>query len=112
MLNRALKRPNTFMALALFVLSFGVYAATTSRTISFWDCGEFVATAYGLGIPHQPGTPLYVLVAHIFSLLPLGLSVALKVNLMSAFFAALAVVFTYLTAARLQESVGRGDPGP
>ncbi len=114
MLNRALKRPNTYVAFALFVLSFGVYAATTSRSISFWDCGEFVATAYGLGIPHQPGTPLYVLVAHIFSILPLGLPVALKVNLMSGFFAALAVVFTYLTAVRLQEGWEEElqDPSP
>ena len=101
---RELKRPNALVAAALFLLTFVVYASTASKTISFWDCGEFTATAYGLGIPHQPGTPLYVLVGHVFTLLPLlGLSVAYKLNLMSAFFGSLAVALTYLTAVRLQE---------
>jgi len=111
---RVLKKPNVLVAAALFLLTFVVYAATASRTISFWDCGEFTATAYGLGIPHQPGTPLYVLVGHVFTLLPLGLPIAYKLNLMSAFFGALAVAFTYLTAVRLQEGwqEERVDPSP
>ena len=84
---------NAAIALGLVLLSFGVYLSTSSPTINFWDCGEFVATAFGLGIPHQPGTPLYVLVGRVFSILPiLGLSVAQKINLMSAFFGALAVL--------------------
>ncbi len=93
------------VAALLFLVSMGVYAATTSPSIAFWDCGEFVSSAYTLGIPHQPGTPLYVLVGKVFSLLPLfGLTVARKINLMSGFFAALAVVFMYLTALRLQRN--------
>ena len=62
-----------------------------------------------LGIPHQPGTPLYVLVGHAFSLLPLGIGIAHKINLMSAFFSALAVTFMYLAAVRLQRNWG-DDP--
>jgi len=109
-----MKRPNALVAAALFLLTFVIYALTASKTISFWDCGEFTATAYGLGIPHQPGTPLYVLVGHIFTLLPLGLPIAYKLNLMSAFFGALAVAFTYLTAVRLEEdwSEEQEDPSP
>jgi len=94
--------PNALVALALFVLSLGVYAYCSSPTINFWDCGEFVSTSHHLGIPHQPGTPLYVLVGRVFSMLPLfGLTVAKKINLMSGFFAALAVAFSYLTTMRL-----------
>jgi hypothetical protein len=97
-------KPDHLVAALLFVLSMVVYAMTTSPTISFWDCGEFIATAHTLGIPHQPGTPLYVLVGHVFSLLPLGLGVAHKINLMSGFFSALAVAFMYMAAVRLQHT--------
>lgn len=97
-------KPDHLIAVLLFGLSMTVYAMTASPTISFWDCAEFTATAHTLGIPHQPGTPLYVLVGHVFSLLPLGLSVAHKINLMSGFFSALAVSFMYLTAVRMQQT--------
>lgn len=90
------------IAAGLFAFSLLIYALTMSPTISFWDCAEFVTVAHTLGIPHQPGTPLYVLVGKVFSLLPLGLGIAYKINLMSAFFAALAVAFMYLTGVRLQ----------
>jgi len=106
---------NAGIAFVLILLSFGVYLATSSPTINFWDCGEFVATAYGLGIPHQPGTPLYVLVGRVFAILPmLGLSVAQKINLMSAFFAALAVGLSYLTITTLVRGWRdeREDPMP
>ncbi len=96
-----LRDSNRLVALALFVVSFAVYAATASPTINFWDCGEFVTTAYTLGIPHQPGTPLFVLVGRVFGLIPLGISFAYQINLMSAFFGALAVAMTYLTGVRL-----------
>ena len=97
-------KPDHLIAVLLFVLSMTVYAMTASPTISFWDCAEFIATAHTLGIPHQPGTPLYVLVGHAFSLLPLGIGVAHKINLMSGFFSALAVAFMYLTAVRIQRT--------
>ena len=99
---RRFAKPDHLVGAFLFVLTMAVYAMTTSPTISFWDCAEFIATAHTLGIPHQPGTPLYVLVGHVFSLLPLGLGVAHKINLMSGFFSALAVTFMYLAAVRLQ----------
>jgi tetratricopeptide (TPR) repeat protein len=109
-----LREGNRLVALALFVFAFSVYAYTASPTINFWDCGEFVTTAYTMGIPHQPGTPLYVLVGRVFSLLPLGLGIAHKINLMSGFFGALAVAFLYATGVRLirnwQDELS--DPSP
>jgi tetratricopeptide (TPR) repeat protein len=102
-------KPDRLIGALLFVLCMVVYAMTASPTISFWDCAEFIATAHTLGIPHQPGTPLYVLVGHAFSLLPLGIGIAHKINLMSAFFSALAVTFMSLAAVRLQRNWG-DDP--
>jgi len=74
--------------------AFGLYLATLAPTVTFWDSGELITAAYGLGISHQPGYPLYSLVGRAFSLLPFG-SVAYRLNLLSAFFSALAVFIVY-----------------
>lgn len=73
-------------------LVLGAYAATVARTVTRWDAGEFLAAVHSLGIPHPPGTPLYVLLAHTWARLPLPGSFALRVNLFSAVSAAVAVM--------------------
>lgn len=69
---------------------FALYAITLGPTTSFWDTSEYIATAEILGIPHPPGNPLFVVLARAWSILltPLGLSVAVKVNLFSALMSA------------------------
>jgi tetratricopeptide (TPR) repeat protein len=84
------------LAVVVFVISFGTYLLTMAGTVSFWDCGEFIATSHILGIPHPPGTPLYVLVGRIFAMLPLPLSIAERVNFLSVFFGAFGVLMAYL----------------
>ena len=66
-----------------------------AASVSFWDAGEFIATSFILGIPHSPGTPLYVLVGRVFSMLPLPMSIAERVTFLSVFFASLGVVMAY-----------------
>lgn len=78
-----------------FFLSLLLYLFTVAPTVSFWDCGEFIATSYTLGIPHPPGAPVYTLLGRIFSLLPIG-DVAYRVNLLSVFSSAAAVALVYL----------------
>jgi hypothetical protein len=67
-------------------LVFALYAVTLARTTAFWDASEYIATAHIMGIPHPPGNPLFVVLARAWSVLltPLGLSVAVEVNLFSA----------------------------
>ncbi len=84
------------IAAAVFFVSLTVYLATMPPTTSFWDSGEFIATSYILGIPHSPGTPLYVLVGRVFSMLPLAMSIAERVNLLSVIFGALGVLMVYM----------------
>ncbi|HEM47653.1 MAG TPA: DUF2723 domain-containing protein, partial [Alphaproteobacteria bacterium] len=87
--GRDLKPPYLYAAVA-GVLVFALYAVTLAPTTAFWDTSEYIATADILGIPHPPGNPLFVVLAKAWSLLlaPLGLSVAVRVNLFSAFMSA------------------------
>ena len=64
------------------------YVLTLAPTVTFWDAGEFIAAARTLGVPHPPGTPLFVMIAHVWGLLvPVG-EYAVRTNLLSALFSA------------------------
>jgi tetratricopeptide (TPR) repeat protein len=94
------RRWNRNVAGLVFVLVLAGYVTTISPTVSFWDSGEFIATSYILGVPHPPGTPFYVIVGRIFSMLPF-VGPALGVNLMSALSGALAALFLYLITVKI-----------
>ena len=81
-------------AVVVVFVAFGVYLKTLAPTVSFFDSGELISAAYTLGVAHPPGYPLYVLVGWLFAKLPLG-SVAYRLNVMSACFAALAAMTAY-----------------
>jgi hypothetical protein len=80
-----------------------LYVVTLAPTTAFWDTSEYIATAHIVGIPHPPGNPLFVLVAKVWTLLlaPLGLPIAVRVNLLAATTSAAATGFFYLVAHRV-----------
>lgn len=78
-----------------------IYIKTLTISCPFWDSGEFIATSYVMGIPHPPGTPLYVLIGRFFTLLPLFTEISARVNYLSALGATLTALFTYLVIVRL-----------
>ncbi len=100
MMNTKESRTNALCGAFVFLVAMTVYALCVTPTVPYWDSGEYIATSYILGVPHPPGTPLYVLIGRLFSLLPLG-TIAVRVNLLSGFSSALAVLFTYLITVRL-----------
>ena len=87
---------NRVLAGIVLAFSFLIYFMTMSPTVSFWDCGEFIATSYTLGVPHPPGSPLYLIIGRIFSMLPFNNDIAYRVNMISPIVSAVAVMLLYL----------------
>ncbi len=97
-------------ALVVFLAALIVYAYTLAPSVGLIDSGELTAAAALPGIAHPPGFPLYVLVGHLFSRLPLG-SVAQRLNFMSALFAALAAAtVTALMISAAGRPAARKEP--
>lgn len=94
-------RINAIIASVVFAISFVVYFMTMAPTFSFWDCGEFVACSYILGVAHPPGSPLYILMGRIFAILPLAADIAVRINLLSILTSAFTATFAYLIIVRL-----------
>lgn len=85
---RFLSRP-LFGAVFVFLVSFIVYMMTLAPGLGFIDAGELATTVSTLGIAHPTGYPLFTLIGHLFSILPIASTVIAQLNTMSAFFAAL-----------------------
>lgn len=96
-------RKQIFGFLAVFLVTLGLYIKTLAPTVAFWDAGEFITVSHVLGIPHPPGTPLYVLIGRVFTLLPIAETIAQRVNLLSALFSALAIGFLYLNGVLISK---------
>jgi hypothetical protein len=96
----------TVAALAAFAL----YVLTVAPTTAFWDASEYIATAHTVGIPHPPGNPLFVILGRVWSLAlaPLGIPVAVRVNLLAAATSAAATGFLFLVSHRVLRGLGGG----
>jgi hypothetical protein len=106
----AAERPPYRLALLAGLVLLVGYVFTLAPSVTFWDAGEFIASAHILGIPHPPGTPLYILIAHTWDALIPGLATAVKLNLLSALFSAGCSVFFFLfTYEALRRGTGDLD---
>ncbi|MBQ0015560.1 MAG: DUF2723 domain-containing protein [Bacteroidales bacterium] len=110
---RQCRHIDSLIGCAMGLIAVVVYLLTMARTICFWDCGEFVATSYLLGVGHPPGAPFYQLLAHLFTLMATSpQQVALFSNLLSVLAGGATVSLLYFCVllmrpgARLGASVG------
>ena len=97
---------NNVLGWIVFAIASAVYLMTIEPTASFWDCGEFIASAYKLEVGHPPGAPFFMLTANLFTQLasdPSG--VAKMVNCMSALFSGLTILFLFWTITHLARKV-------
>ena len=97
------KKWNNITGWAVFFTAFLTYALTMERTASFWDCGEFIAAAFKLQVPHPPGAPFFLLVGRLFSMLAFGdvTRVAYWVNMVSVLSSAFTILFLFWTITLL-----------
>ncbi|MGY4383957.1 hypothetical protein ACVWYN_000983 [Pedobacter sp. UYP24] len=98
---------NNWVGCALFATATFIYWLTMESTVSFWDCGEFIAAAYKLQVGHQPGAPLFLMIGKLFSLLSMGNSgkIAYWMNFSSVLFSAATIMFLYWTITRFAAKV-------
>jgi hypothetical protein len=88
----------------VFLISAVVLYMTVQPSVSFWDCGEFIAASFYLQVPHPPGTPFFLLIGRIFSMIPFAENIALRVNMLSVLSSAASVFLLYLIAVKLIEN--------
>lgn len=99
------ERPPYLLAAGTSFVVFLIYFATLAPTTAFWDTSEYIAAAKVLGIPHPPGNPLFVLLAHVFGLLPIAPSYAERINLFAAVTSAAGAGCWFLVSERWLRSI-------
>ncbi|NMC37543.1 MAG: DUF2723 domain-containing protein [Bacteroidales bacterium] len=106
------RRINRITGWALFLFSSIIYLITIEPTVSFWDCGEFILSAFGLQVGHPPGAPLFIMIGRIATLFAGGDTsrVALMMNALSAISSGFAIMFLFWTITHLAGKIhGKGS---
>ena len=87
---------NNTVGWLIFLIAAYTYCSTVEPTASFWDCPEFITTAFKLEVGHPPGAPFFMLTGNLFSQFASDPSqVALMVNIMSALLSAFCILFLF-----------------
>jgi hypothetical protein len=98
---------NTASGWAIFLTATWVYLSTIEPTASFWDCGEFISSAYKMEVGHPPGAPFFMIMARFFTLFAGDNTenVAKMVNSMSALASAATILFLFWTITHLARKI-------
>ena len=97
---------NTVLGWVVFAVAAITYILTLEPTASFWDCGEFIASAYKLEVGHPPGNPIFMLTGRFFANFASDPSqVAYLLNLMSALLSAGTILFLFWTITYLAKKI-------
>lgn len=93
---------NTYLGWLAFIIALITYTLTVEPTMSFWDCGEYIATAAKLEVGHPPGAPLYQMIGAFFAMFATDNSqIALMVNMVSVFSSAFTILFMFWSASKI-----------
>ena len=100
------------LGVVVFAIAMATYGLTIEPTASFWDCPEFITTAFKLEVGHPPGAPFFMLTGKFFSLFASDpTQVAYCINMLSAFLSALTILFLFWTITLLAKRliVGKNE---
>ncbi len=101
------RKINNMVGWFSFLTALVVYTLTLEPTASWWDCGEYISTAYKLQVGHPPGAPLFQMAGRFFSLFAFGNTenVALMINFMSGLVSAFTILFLFWTITHFARRV-------
>lgn len=97
---------NTILGWLAFAVALVTYTLTVEPTLSFWDCGEYIATAAKLEVGHPPGAPLFQMLGAFFAMFATDdTKIALMVNMMSVFSSAFTILFMYWSTSMILRKI-------
>ena len=100
------KLANNLSGWIVFIIAAVTYLLTIEPTASFWDCGEFISTAYKLDVGHPPGAPFFMLIGRFFTNFASDPTLVAKmINSMSALFSGLTILFLFWTITHLARKI-------
>lgn len=97
---------NTILGWATFAIALITYTLTVEPTMSFWDCGEYIATSAKLEVGHPPGAPLFQILGAVFAIFATDKEhIALTQNMLSVFSSAFTILFMFWSLTMLLRKV-------
>lgn len=101
---------NVLTGWGVWIIASIVYILTLEPTMSFWDCGEFIASAYKLEVGHPPGAPLFMMIGRVFSLFAGGPEgVPFMVNLLSGLSSSFTILFLFWSVTHMAKKLALLD---
>lgn len=88
----------------VFLIAAFTYFSTVQPSVSFWDCGEFIASSFLMQVPHPPGTPFFLILGRFLSMIPFAENIGLRVNTISVLSSAFTILFLYLIIIKTIEN--------
>ncbi|MCZ4242641.1 glycosyltransferase family 117 protein [Pedobacter punctiformis] len=94
---------NNIVGWICFLIATITYVLTLEPSASFWDCGEFIASAFKMQVVHQPGAPLFLMIQRFFSIFAFGdtTKIAYWMNIGSAVSSGATILFLFWTITAL-----------
>ncbi|MBK8615129.1 MAG: DUF2723 domain-containing protein [Flavobacteriales bacterium] len=105
------KKLNIATGWTVFLVAAWTYISTIEPTASFWDCGEFIATAYKLQVGHPPGAPLFMILGRIASAFVSVENVPVAINILSALCSAFTILFLFWSITHMARKLALRDGG-
>lgn len=101
------RKINNITGWIVFVIATIVYMLTIEPTASWWDCGEYIATAFKLQVGHPPGAPLFQILGRFFTLFAFGdvSKVAITINIMSGLCSSFTILFLFWTISMFAKKI-------